>query len=137
MGDVVALVEQVQAQVDQEKAAALAQKLHKGQGFDLSDLREQLQQLQKMGGLASLMDKLPAQLANQAGAAAGGFDEKQIVALATLVDEYFHDTPKVQELMTFWGIGNALHDATGLWFDAAPFTPDRVLARLERAARGA
>ena len=86
MGDVVALVEQVQAQVDQEKAAALAQKLQKGQGFDLSDLREQLQQLQRMGGVASLMDKLPAALANQAGAAAGSFDERQIRRQIAMID---------------------------------------------------
>jgi signal recognition particle subunit SRP54 len=86
MGDVVALVEQVQAQVDQEKAAALAQKLQKGQGFDLSDLREQLKQLQKMGGIGSLMDKLPTALANQAGAAAGGFDEKQIRRQIAMID---------------------------------------------------
>ncbi len=85
MGDVVALVEQVQAQVDQEKAAALAEKLQKGKGFDLSDLREQLTQLQKMGGIASLMDKLPAQLANQAGAA-NGFDEKQLKRQIAMID---------------------------------------------------
>jgi signal recognition particle subunit SRP54 len=85
MGDVVALVEQVQAQVDQEKAAALAEKLQKGKGFDLSDLREQLTQLQKMGGLASLMDKLPAQLASQAGAASG-FDEKQLKRQIAMID---------------------------------------------------
>jgi len=85
MGDVVALVEQVQAQVDQEKAAALAEKLQKGKGFDLSDLREQLTQLQKMGGIASLMDKLPAQLASQAGAA-GGFDEKQVKRQIAMID---------------------------------------------------
>jgi signal recognition particle subunit SRP54 len=85
MGDVVALVEQVQAQVDQEKAAALAEKLQKGKGFDLSDLREQLTQLQKMGGIASLMDKLPAQLASQAGAA-GGFDEKQLKRQIAMID---------------------------------------------------
>jgi len=85
MGDVVALVEQVQAQVDQEKAAALAEKLQRGKGFDLSDLREQLTQLQKMGGIASLMDKLPAQLASQAGAA-GGFDEKQLKRQIAMID---------------------------------------------------
>ena len=86
MGDVVALVEQVQAQVDHEKAAALAQKLQKGQGFDLSDLREQLTQLQNMGGIASLMDKLPAQLSRQAGAAAGNFDEQQLRRQVAMID---------------------------------------------------
>jgi signal recognition particle subunit SRP54 len=60
MGDVVALVEQVQKQVDVEEAQKLAKKVAKGKGFDLVDLRGQLEQLQKMGGVASLMDKLPS-----------------------------------------------------------------------------
>jgi signal recognition particle subunit SRP54 len=59
MGDVVALVEQVQKQVDVEEAQKLAKKVAKGKGFDLVDLKSQLEQLQKMGGMASLMDKLP------------------------------------------------------------------------------
>jgi signal recognition particle subunit SRP54 len=60
MGDVVALVEQVQKQVDVEEAQKLAKKVAKGKGFDLVDLKGQLEQLQKMGGVASLMDKLPS-----------------------------------------------------------------------------
>ncbi|HLY53254.1 MAG TPA: signal recognition particle protein [Steroidobacteraceae bacterium] len=59
MGDVVSLVEQVHRQVDVEEAARLARKVTKGQGFDMADLRGQLEQLQKMGGVAALMDKLP------------------------------------------------------------------------------
>jgi signal recognition particle subunit SRP54 len=59
MGDVVALVEQVQKQVDVDEAERLAKKVAKGKAFDLVDLKSQLEQLQKMGGLASLMDKLP------------------------------------------------------------------------------
>ena len=61
MGDVLALVEQVQAGVDQDQARRLAEKLAKGRGFDFGDLREQLGQLRQMGGLAALADKLPAQ----------------------------------------------------------------------------
>lgn len=59
MGDVVSLVEQVHKQVDRESAERLARKVVKGKGFHLGDLRSQLEQVQKMGGLASLMDKLP------------------------------------------------------------------------------
>ena len=59
MGDVLSLVEQVQSQVDQDKAARLAEKVAKGKKFDLNDMRDQLQQMQNMGGLAGLMDKLP------------------------------------------------------------------------------
>ncbi|MCW8920739.1 MAG: signal recognition particle protein [Sedimenticola sp.] len=59
MGDVLSLVEEVQGKVDQAKAEKLAKKLHKGQGFDLEDFRDQMEQMSKMGGLNSLMDKLP------------------------------------------------------------------------------
>jgi signal recognition particle subunit SRP54 len=59
MGDVVGLVEQVEEKIDSEKAQKLAGKLKKGQAFDLDDLRQQLGQMQNMGGLASLLDKLP------------------------------------------------------------------------------
>ncbi len=61
MGDVLSLVEQVQAGVDQDQTRRLAEKLAKGCGFDFSDLREQLGQLRQMGGVAALADKLPAQ----------------------------------------------------------------------------
>ncbi len=61
MGDVLSLVEQVQAGVDQDQTRRLAEKLAKGRGFDFSDLREQLGQLRQMGGVAALADKLPAQ----------------------------------------------------------------------------
>ena len=59
MGDVLGLVEQVEQQVDKDKAAKLAEKVAKGKRFDLNDLRDQLEQMQNMGGLHGLMDKLP------------------------------------------------------------------------------
>ncbi|KAF1685890.1 signal recognition particle protein [Pseudoxanthomonas broegbernensis] len=59
MGDVLSLVEQVEQNVDQEKAARLAAKVAKGKKFDLNDMRDQLEQMQNMGGIAGLMDKLP------------------------------------------------------------------------------
>jgi len=59
MGDVVSLVESVQEQTDQVAAEKLAKKLKSGKGFDLADFREQLGQMQRMGGLESFMDKLP------------------------------------------------------------------------------
>ena len=65
MGDIVSLVEEAHKQVDVTQAQKLADKLRKGKGFDLEDFKEQLQQMNKMGGIASMMDKLPAQLAAQ------------------------------------------------------------------------
>ena len=59
MGDVLSLVEEVQRKVDHGKAEQLAKKLQTGKGFDLSDFRDQMQQMASMGGVSSLMDKLP------------------------------------------------------------------------------
>jgi signal recognition particle subunit SRP54 len=66
MGDVVALVESVHRNIEVEAAQKLARKVSKGQSFDLTDLRSQLEQVRRMGGLGSLLDKLPAQMAQRA-----------------------------------------------------------------------
>jgi len=75
MGDVVALVQEVQKNVDTQEAERLAKKVASGKGFDLADLRSQLQQLQKMGGLASVMDKLPGGMAAAKGMQPGQGDK--------------------------------------------------------------
>ena len=75
MGDVVALVQEVQKNVDAQEAERLAKKVASGKGFDLSDLKSQLQQLQKMGGLASVMDKLPGGMAAAKGLQSGQADK--------------------------------------------------------------
>jgi len=77
MGDVLSLVEEVTRKVDREQAERLARKVAKGGGFDLEDLLEQLRQLEGMGGMAALMDKLPAQLAAKAGSLPQG-NEREI-----------------------------------------------------------
>lgn len=76
MGDVLSLVENVSRTVDREQAEKLARKLTKGKDFDLEDLHDQLQQVERMGGLAALMDKLPAQLAGKAGQMPQGNDKE-------------------------------------------------------------
>jgi signal recognition particle subunit SRP54 len=72
MGDVVSLVEQVQRQVDTDEAERLAKKVASGKGFDMGDLRGQLEQLQKMGGVRALLDKLPAAASQRAPSADQG-----------------------------------------------------------------
>ncbi|HET9823326.1 MAG TPA: signal recognition particle protein, partial [Burkholderiaceae bacterium] len=67
MGDIVALVEEVQKGVDLDAARKVADKLKAGDGFDLEDFLTQISQMKKMGGLGSLMDKLPSQLTARAG----------------------------------------------------------------------
>jgi signal recognition particle subunit SRP54 len=66
MGDILALVEQVSAGVDMQAAQKLAAKVKSGAGFDLNDFLAQIQQMKQMGGLSSLMDKLPSQLSAKA-----------------------------------------------------------------------
>ena len=67
MGDILALVEQVTSGVDLAAAQKLAAKVKSGSGFDLNDFLSQLQQMKQMGGLSSLMDKLPAAMTARAG----------------------------------------------------------------------
>ncbi len=69
MGDVLSLIEEAERKVDKAQAEKLANKIKKGKGFDLEDFREQLKQLQNMGGVASIMDKLPGMGALPPGAA--------------------------------------------------------------------
>lgn len=62
MGDILALVEQVQQGVDLQAAQKLADKVKSGSGFDLEDFLSQISQMKNMGGLSGLIDKLPAQM---------------------------------------------------------------------------
>ena len=66
MGDIVSLVEKAAQTIDQEKAMRMAEKMRKGR-FDLTDLRDQLRQMEKLGGVGSLMGMLPgvAKMKNQ------------------------------------------------------------------------
>ena len=65
MGDILSLVEEAHKQVDLAQAQRVSEKIRKGKGFDLEDFKQQIQQVNKMGGLSSMLDKLPAQLAGQ------------------------------------------------------------------------
>ena len=79
MGDILALVEQVTSGVDMAAAQKLAAKIKSGAGFDLNDFLAQIQQMKQMGGLSSLMDKLPAAMAAKAGQMDMGKVEKDIL----------------------------------------------------------
>ena len=83
MGDVLSLVEQVEQQVDKDKAQKLAEKVAKGRKFDLNDMRDQLEQMQNMGGLAGLMDKLPGmgQIPDHVKAQVTGKEVPRMVAI--------------------------------------------------------
>ncbi|MEX0619101.1 MAG: signal recognition particle protein [Pseudohongiellaceae bacterium] len=70
MGDMLSLIEEAERKVDRQKAEKLAGKIKRGKGFDLEDFKEQIQQMQSMGGVSSIMDKMPGMGALPPGAAA-------------------------------------------------------------------
>jgi signal recognition particle subunit SRP54 len=83
MGDVLSLIEEVEQKVDKKQAEKLAKKMIKGQGFDLEDFREQLVQMRNMGGIGSLMGKMPGmgQMPKNVDPAAGEKSLKQTEAI--------------------------------------------------------
>jgi signal recognition particle subunit SRP54 len=83
MGDVLTLIEQVQQKVDRENAEKLAHKMRKGAGFDLEDFRSQLEQMINLGGIGSLMDKLPgmAQLPQQLKSRVDDHSTRHMIAI--------------------------------------------------------
>ena len=85
MGDVLGLVEQATQAADKEKAQEFAQKLVKGKGFDLADFREQLLQMEKMGGLTSLMEKLPG-VGEVSEAAKSQLGDRQVRRLVAIIN---------------------------------------------------
>jgi len=85
MGDILALVEQAQQHVDVAKAEKLVAKISKG-GFDLGDFRDQLTQMQQMGGMASLMDKLPSHMAQAASKTNLSEADKQTKRMRGIID---------------------------------------------------
>jgi len=85
MGDVVTLVEEAQQKVDHQEAGRLAKKLKSGKGFTLNDLRSQLLQMQKMGGVNSLIDKLPG-AGKISDAMKSQADDKAIIHMLAMID---------------------------------------------------
>ena len=85
MGDVLSLVEQAEKTINKEEAEKFAQKMKKGKGFDLEDFRAQLQQMGKMGGVASLMDKLPG-VGGLSKDALNQVDDKQFSRLEAIIN---------------------------------------------------
>ncbi|UOO77176.1 signal recognition particle protein [Neisseria sp. Dent CA1/247] len=91
MGDVLSLIEDVQKGIDEEAAAKMAKKLHKGKGFDLNDFKEQIQQMRNMGGLESLMSKMPGELGQLSKQIPEGTAEKAMGRVEAIINSM---TPK-------------------------------------------
>src|SRR5690554_991462 len=85
MGDVLSLVEEAQQKLDASSAEKLANKLKKGKGFDLEDFRDQLQQMSKMGGITSLLDKLPG-MGQLPDAVKNQANDKELVKMEAMIN---------------------------------------------------
>jgi signal recognition particle subunit SRP54 len=86
MGDILGLVEEAQRGVDQEKAQEFVKKMKSGKGFDLHDFKEQIGQMKNMGGMAAMLDKLPAQFGALAQKAGGGMEDKAVRRLEGIIN---------------------------------------------------
>ena len=91
MGDVLSLIEDVTRKSDQDKMEKLATKMASGKKFDLNDMREQLLQMQNMGGMAQLMDKMPMMPKVGDTAAAGALGDKEVRKMVAIINSM---TPK-------------------------------------------
>ncbi|WP_371195517.1 signal recognition particle protein [Glaciecola sp. SC05] len=85
MGDVLSLIEDVERKVDRKKAEQLARKVQKGKGFDLQDFKEQLEQMRNMGGMMSLMDKMPG-MGNMSAKIKDQANDKQFVQMEAIIN---------------------------------------------------
>jgi len=85
MGDILSLIEEAEAKLDRQKAEKLAQKMKKGKRFDLEDFRDQLQQMKNMGGVSSMLDKLPG-MGNLSQVAQQQIDNKVFVQMEAIIN---------------------------------------------------
>jgi signal recognition particle subunit SRP54 len=86
MGDVLSLIEDAKKGIDEQKAVEFAKKLKSGKSFDLNDFKEQIGQMRKMGGLSSMMDKLPAQFAQAASQMQPGTEDKAVGRIEGIIN---------------------------------------------------
>lgn len=93
MGDVLSLIEEVEQKVDREKAQKVAEKLRKGKGFDLEDFREQMKQMQNMGGIAGMMSKLPG-VGELPPEAMNQVNDREVIKIVAIIDSM---TPKERQ----------------------------------------
>ena len=99
MGDILSLVEEAQASIDVDEARKFADKFKTGKGFDLDDFKSQIGQMRKMGGLSSLLDKLPAQLANAAQGADMNRAERDVRRMEGIINSMTREERAKPELI--------------------------------------
>ena len=105
MGDVLSLIEDAQKTLDVEEAQKFAKKVKSGKGFDLDDYKAQIAQMRKMGGLAAMLDKLPAELAR----AAQGTNVDETQDRAHRGHHQLDDARRAREARAPQGVAQAAH----------------------------
>ena len=99
MGDVLSLIEDVQKGIDQDEAVKMAKKLKAGKGFDLEDFKSQIQQMKKMGGMASLMEKMPGQIGQMAKGIEGAQADKSVARIEGIINSMTPEERRKPELL--------------------------------------
>ena len=84
MGDVLSLIEDLEEKVDQEKAQKFAKKIKSGKDFDMNDFLSQLEQMKKMGGVASILDKIPG-LSAVPDEVKSKIDDKPVIKIEAMI----------------------------------------------------
>lgn len=118
MGDVLSLVEEIERKVDKKKAEKLASKVKKGQRFSLIDFKDQLLQMQNMGGMSSMMDKLPG-MGNLPAAVKNQVNDKSTDKMLAIINSMTKKERKFPQLIKgsrkrriATGSGNEIQDVT-------------------------
>ncbi len=92
MGDIIGLVEEAQKNVDTKEAENLAAKVTSGKNFDLDDFKNQITQMQKMGGVGAMMDKMPSQISDAASKVKPEDGDKSLVQIGAIISSMtFHE----------------------------------------------
>lgn len=99
MGDVLSLIEDARKGIDEGKALEFAKKLKSGKGFDLTDFKDQIGQMRKMGGISALVDKLPAQFAQAAAQMPAGADDKAVRRIEGIINSMTPEERSKPELL--------------------------------------
>ena len=98
MGDMMSLIEDIESKVDKEKVDKLNKKIKKGKGFDLEDLKEQIQQMSKIGGLSSLMEKMPG-IGEIPEAVKNQVNDKKTIQMVAIIDSMTRKERKNPDLI--------------------------------------
>ncbi len=90
MGDIVSMVEKAAATIQADEAERMAERMAQGK-FDMDDLRSQLRQMQKMGGLGMLAGMMPGMKKAKAAMAQSGMDDRVLLRMDAIIGSM---TPK-------------------------------------------